>query len=334
MEVFLTGGTGFIGQLLTQALVQRGWEVIALVRKPDSNEAKSIQAMGATLIQGDITDLESMREGMSGTDAVIHNAAWYEFGVSKSARDKMQAINVQGTENTLRLAVELGIQKIVYTSTILAFGDTGDVVADERFQRRVPPQSSYEKTKTEAHEFAKKLQQDGAPVVIACPAGVIGPGDHTGLGYMARMYVRGLLPPVLFAANGLRAHVHVDDVVEGIVGCVEHGQSGETYILSNGIMQHRDMFDLWKQTPGGFKTTLFWMPKPMAMLFNRVCEPIERVLGLPIVFGQEFALAAFSSFQFSAAKAERELGIRFRSVEQAWIDTLEAERTISRYRKS
>jgi dihydroflavonol-4-reductase len=334
MKVFLTGGTGFIGQLLAQALVQRGWEVIALVRKPDSNEAKSIQAMGATLIHGEITNRKSMREGMSGTDAVIHNAAWYEFGVSKAAHDKMRAINVLGTENTLGLAVELGIQKIVYTSTILAFGDTGDVVANETFQRRVPPKSYYEQTKSEAHKFAKKLQQDGAPIVIACPAGVIGPGDHSGLGYLVRLYVRGLLPPVLFAANGMRAHIYVDDAAEGIARCVEHGQIGETYILSNGIMQHRDMFDLWKQTPGGFKMTLFWMPKPMAMLFNRICEPIERLLGLPIVFCREFALAAFSSWQFSAAKAERELGMRFRSVEQAWLDTLEAERAIVRKRKS
>jgi len=333
MKIFLTGGTGFIGQPLTQALIQRGWELIALVRNPDSAAAKFIQSMGAELIRGDITDRESMREGMSGADTVVHNAAWYEFGIPKTACDKMRTVNVEGTKNTLGLAVELGIQKIVYTSTILAFGDTGDVIADETFQRRVPPQSCYEQTKAEAHEFAKKLQQDGAPIVIACPAGVIGPGDHSGLGYLARMYVRGLLPPILFAANGRRAHVYVDDAAEGIARCVEYGRVGETYILSNGIMQHREMFDLWKQTSGGFKTTLFWMPNSVAMLFNRICEPIERFLGLPTVFCREFALAAFASWQFSAAKAERELEMQFRSVEQAWFDTLEAERAIAGKRK-
>jgi len=334
MRVFLTGGTGFIGQPLTRALLQRGWEVVALVRRLDSAGAKTIQAMGAQLVQGDITNRDSMREAMTGANAVIHNAGWYKFGITKQEQNLMRAINVQGTENTLELAVELGIPKIVYVSTILVFGATGDVVADETFQRRVPPQSYYEQTKTEAHELAVKLQQRGAPIVIACPAGVIGPGDHSGLGYLVRMYVRGMLPPVLWAANGRRAHVYVDDAAEAIVRCVEYGRVGEAYILSNGIMRHQDMFNFWKQTPGGFKTTLFWMPDSLAMLFNQVAELFERLLGLPIIFSREFALAAFASWQFSAAKAERELGMHFRSLEQAWLDTLEAERTIAQKKKT
>jgi dihydroflavonol-4-reductase len=333
MKVFLTGGTGFIGRSLTRTLIQRGWEVIALVRKPDGAEARTIQAMGAHLVRGDVTDRASMREAMTGTDAVIHNAGWYEFGITQQAQDAMRAINVQGTENTLGLAVELGIPKIVYVSTMLVFGATGDVIADETFQRRVPPMSCYEETKTEAHALAVGLQQQGAPIVIACPAGVIGPGDHSGCGHLARMYVRGVLPPVLWAANGRRAHVYVDDVAEGIVRCVEHGRVGESYLLSNGIMRHRDMFEFWKQTPGGFKTTLFWMPDSMAMLFNRVAEPIERLLGLPILFCHEFARAALVSWQFTAAKSGRELGMRYRSLEQAWRDTLEGERAIARPRK-
>jgi nucleoside-diphosphate-sugar epimerase len=270
-----------------------------------------------------------MRETMKEVDVVIHNAGWYKFGITKQDRDTMRAINVHGTENTLGLAIELGISKIVYTSTILAFGQTGDIVADESFQRYTSPQSCYEQTKTEAHKIAVELQQRGAPIVIACPAALIGPGDHSGLGYLVRMYVRGFLPPVLFAADGRRAHVYVDDVAEGIVRCAERGHIGETYILSNGVMKHRDMFNFWKQIPGGFKVTLFWMPNPLAMLYNRVAEPIERLLGLPIVFCREFALAAFANWQFSADKSERDLGMHYRSLDQAWLDTLEGERTIA-----
>lgn len=333
MKVFLTGGTGFIGQRLTHALIHRGWEVIALVRNPENVEAKAIQSIGAELFRGDVTDRESMRQAMMKADVVIHNAAWYEFGISQAAQDRMQMINVQGTKNTLGLAVELGISKIVYVSTILIFGDTGKGFADETFQRTAPFKSCYEQTKTEAHEYALQLQQGGAPIVIACPAGVIGPGDHSALGYLVRMYVRGWLPPILFAANGWRAHVHVDDAAEGIARCVDHGKVGEAYILSNGTMQHRAMFNLWKQTPGGMKLTLFYMPYPLGMLFNIIAEPFERLLNLPVVFCREFALAAYASWKFSSAKAERELGIHFRSVEQAFLDTLEAERAIAKRKK-
>jgi len=329
MKVFVTGGTGFIGQPLTRILLQRGWDVTVLVRKPESAEARAIQSLGAQLARGDITDRESMREPMTGAHAVIHNAAWYEFGITRQAQNRMRTINVQGTENALGLALELGIPKIVYTSTILAFGPTGDTLADETFQRRSPPLSCYERTKTEAYELAVALQKRGAPIVIACPAGVIGPGDRSALGYLVRMYVRGFLPPVLWAQNGRRAHVYVEDAAEGIVRCLEYGKAGETYILSNGVMRHRDMIRLWKQTPGGFKVTLFWMPYPMAMLFNQIAEVIERLFGLPVVFCREFALTSFASWQFSAAKAERELGMHFRSLEQAWLDTLEGERALA-----
>jgi len=244
-------------------LLQRGWDVTVLVRKPESAEARAIQSLGAQLAHGDITDCESMREPMTGAHAVIHNAAWYEFGITRQAQNRMRTINVRGTENALGLALELGIPKIVYTSTILAFGPTGDTLADETFQRRSPPLSCYERTKTEAYELAVALQKRGAPIVIACPAGVIGPGDRSALGYLVRMYVRGFLPPVLWEQNGRRAHVYVEDAAEGILRCLEYGKAGETYILSNGVMRHRDMIRLWKQTPGGFKVTLFWMPYPI-----------------------------------------------------------------------
>jgi dihydroflavonol-4-reductase len=138
MKIFLTGGTGFIGKSLIRTLVQRGWKVISLVRNPNGAEAKAIQALGTQLVRGDVTDRESMRETMKGVDVVIHNAGWYKFGITKQDHDTMRAINVHGTENTLGLAIELGVSKVVYTSTILAFGQTGDLVADESFQRCTP----------------------------------------------------------------------------------------------------------------------------------------------------------------------------------------------------
>jgi nucleoside-diphosphate-sugar epimerase len=329
MRIFLTGGTGFIGRPLTKALRDRDWDVTALVRNPENAGAKAIQAIGAQLVSGDVTDRESMRPAMAGADAVIHNAGWYEIGIPDQAYDRMRAINVQGTENTLGLAIELGVPKIVYTSTMLVYGATGDIVGDETYHRNVAPLTHYEKTKVEAHEFAKKLQQDGAPVVIVCPAGVIGPGDPSGLGYLLRMYVRGFLPPMLWGAKGTHPHVYVDDAAEGIVRCLEFGKVGETYILSNGTMTNQDMFNIWKGTPGGFKRILFWMPDWMAMLFNASVEPFERLLGLPNVFSREFGRMSCSKWQYSAAKAEQELGMQFRSIEQAWLDTLAGERRIA-----
>ena len=71
MKVFLTGGTGFIGQPLTQSLIARSWNVVALVRKSNSPQARALANMGAECVSGDVTDRESMRANMTGADLVV-----------------------------------------------------------------------------------------------------------------------------------------------------------------------------------------------------------------------------------------------------------------------
>ncbi|MEK7328605.1 MAG: NAD-dependent epimerase/dehydratase family protein, partial [Chloroflexota bacterium] len=145
MKIFLTGGTGFIGKPLTRTLLRRGWEAILLTRSGQS------QIEGARAAKGDVTDRESMRAGMAGADIVLHNAGWYELGIASSAKAKMQAVNVSGTENVLSLAAELKIPRIVYTSSTTALGDTGGQTVDESFARIKQPITFYEQTKTSAH---------------------------------------------------------------------------------------------------------------------------------------------------------------------------------------
>src|SRR3990172_3787593 len=105
MKIFLTGGTGFIGTSLTQALLKRGHQITFLSRSGKGPE-------GVAIAKGDVTEKESMREGMKGVDIVFHNAGWYELGISESAKQKMQVINVEGTKNVLSLAQELGIKRV------------------------------------------------------------------------------------------------------------------------------------------------------------------------------------------------------------------------------
>jgi nucleoside-diphosphate-sugar epimerase len=269
-----------------------------------------------------------MRRAMKGADAVIHNAAWYKLGIPEGAYGEMRAVNVQGTVNTIELAAELGIQKIVYVSTVSVFGDTGDGIADETYRRRTPFVSCYDQTKTEAFEFVRDRQRRGAPVVITCPVAVIGPGDHSIIGSLVRMYVRGLYPPIGFGRNRNYAFVYIDDVAEATARCVERGRIGETYILSGGIMSYQDVIHLWGRTPGGSWRTFFQIPDRWVLRFCQAAEWTERLLGLPIFISRELALSGMNNEQFTARKAERELAMEFRSAEQAWQDTLEGERAL------
>lgn len=325
MRVFVTGATGFIGMALVRSLRARGWAVTALVRKPDSAEARAVSALGARLATGDVTDPDSMREPMTGADAVIHNAGMYELGLNAAGRARMSAVNVDGTANTLGLAQTLAIPKVVYVSTAFYFGESDGQPRDETWVRRSTPRSHYEATKTEAHEVALAIQRQGCPLVIACPVAVVGAGDHASLGHFARMYVRGLLPPVSFGTATL-SFVHVDDVAEALGRCVERGSVGETYLLSGGVIKLREMFELWHTTPGGMKRIWWWMPKWLAVPYCALAEPLQRLFGLPVIFSADLARSGFMDLQFTGAKAERELDLHFRPPTQAWLETLAAER--------
>ncbi|NJN16304.1 MAG: SDR family NAD(P)-dependent oxidoreductase [Oscillochloris sp.] len=326
MRVFLTGGTGFIGRPLARALLHRGWQVTALVRRPDSAEAQGLVADGATLAQGDVTDAASMRAPMQGADCVVHNAGWYEIGITAEAARLMQMINVDGTANTLRLALELGIPKTVHVSSIIAFGDTGAVLADEGYRRRHGPTSFYELSKAEAHAIAEYYQRCGLPLTIACPAAVIGPGDHSSWAYAVRMWVRGLYPPFFWTPNGNQSFVYVDDVAEGIALCAEHGQPDAAYILSAGTMTMRAVMELFATTPGGQRVRAY-LPQALAETSAGMIEPLLRLIGLPAFISREAVRTTAMQMRFSGERAMRELSWQPRSVEQAWLDTLAAERT-------
>lgn len=327
MHVFLTGGTGFIGKALVRALRAQHWDVTALVRQPGSHSARLLETWGARLVQGDITQPESLRSAMQGADVVINNAGWYEFGLHSEARQRMRTINVDGARHVIGIAHELGIPRIVHVSTMVASGHTDADLVDETFERKYPPLSVYEATKAEAHQLARAYQQQGAPVIIVSPSSVIGPGDHSALGYYARLYVRGYCLPLL--PGGTRSFVHVDDCARAIALSAARGQIGEQYLFSGGTLSMQEMFAIWKQNPGGPRIMID-VPRLIGIPICIVSAPLQHLAGLPNIISIEGFVSGTFHWCYSGAKAERELGLRFRDSRQAWNDTIEVERRRAR----
>jgi nucleoside-diphosphate-sugar epimerase len=332
MKVFLTGGTGFIGQHLTKSLLARGWNVVALVRKPESPQARTLTAMGAQCVPGDVTDRESMRSGMRSADIVVHNAAWYELGISNSAHSLMHAINVSGTDNVLGLALELGIRRSVYVSSTVYYGDTGSEARDETYRRQRPYLFYYEQTKAEAHEVALRYQHHGLPLILLCPAHVVGPNDHSPYGYFQRLYVNRLMPPFAWGPNTVHSPAHVTDVAEGIALAAEKGRIGETYILAGECTNMRQIFQIWATQPGGFPVR-FFVPFWLAMLMFAPMEPLQRWLGMPAFISRETVSGTRGSLSFSSSKAQGELGWTPRPARQMWADIFDEEHKLLAVRR-
>src|SRR5512143_1907606 len=169
---FVTGGTGFIGSRLIALLVARGVEVRALARSQAGLE--KVKALGAVPVLGDVTDAQSMKKALRGCDVVFHVAALYEIG-TRYAR-QMQAVNVDGARNVFETALEAGVPRIVFTSTIAVHGDTKGRMVDENHQipfEELKSSTLYEQTKWRAHyEVALPMIRQGAPIVIVESGGV------------------------------------------------------------------------------------------------------------------------------------------------------------------
>ena len=325
MKIFLTGATGFVGQALTRQLLGRGWEVDALVRRPQSPQAQAIEAMGAKLLEGDILDPDSMREAMQGVDIVIHNAGVYELGLDVQGKQQMYEINVTGTKNVLSLASELKISRVVHMSGVFFFG-TGDATTliDESSTRQTDIRSYYTETKIQAHEIALQYQSKGLPVIIACPNAVIGPNDHSAFGYFLRLYINKMMPPMAWGAENVFCFVHVDDLAEGIALAAEKGQTGEAYILAGEAIKMNDVFAIWKTKPGGLPVLLY-LPIVVATFMFTPLAPVLRMLNISPFLSGELVQVTSKSMNTSSQKAKDELGWIHRSAKEAWLNVIDAE---------
>ena len=302
------------------ALVGRNYTVTCLVRDP--SRAMSLTEMGATLVTGDVTDRETMRETMQGSDAVFHLAGSYKLG--RSHWHRMLAVNVDGARNTLELAAQLGVPKIVHTSTVGVFGNTfGNVVNESYRVEKETMGSEYERTKWAAHyEVAVSLQRKGYPVIIVQPGGVTGAGDKSP--HMAMIDAFLQRTPVMFGAKSGFTLAHVGDIAEGHVLAAEKGRPGESYILCGPALTYRQIFEICEKITG-IPAARIWLPGWMAATMSRVVKATES-LGIQMsLSAEDFASLADYTFWATADKAGRELGFSVRPVEEVLSEVLEFE---------
>ena len=323
MKVFVTGGTGFIGGSIVRQLRARGDEVVCLGRNPD--KAQDLAGIGCEIVAGDLGDDTAIHAGMSGCDAVIHGAAVYEVGIPKSARAEMFEANVLGTERVLRAAQEEKIAKVVYISTVAAFGNTHGEVVDESYRHPGSEYTSYyEETKAKAHEMARRLiEQEGLPCVIVQPGGVYGPADHSSIGTMIDQFLAGRLPMIPFPDLGMNM-VHVDDVAEGILLALDKGKIGDAYVLGGQITTVREMLETVARVCGR-KAPKRAMPTPLLKALRPVGPVVGKVMGQPPNLGELISSADGVTFYAKHDKAVRELGYSPRGLEDGLRATLAEE---------
>jgi dihydroflavonol-4-reductase len=323
MKIFMTGATGFIGGATARLLRGQGHELTCLVRDP--GKALPLADLGCELIQGDLSSRSKLAAAMEGADAVIHNAALYEVGIPDSRRTALFEANVQGTSNTLHACLDAGIERVLYVSSCVVFGNTHGEIATEEFQRKgLDFDSVYEQTKYEAHQIALDLiSNQGLPCVIAQPAGVFGPDDHSALGGMINQFLDGKLPLIPFPDLG-SGETHVEDIAAGLALALEKGRPGESYILNSENLTVREILEKTAKIAGR-KPPGRAMPTSILKLLRPVGPLVGRIMDQPPNLSELIRSADGVTFYASAEKARRELGFAPRNVETGLRDMLAAE---------
>lgn len=321
MKVFLTGANGFIGSHLARQLAARGDTVVALARDP-LRVGTDLQLPNIQWVKGDVTERASMRDGMKSADVVYHLAGMYEFGPKFIAR--MRAINVDGARNVLELAAELGVPKIVHTSTVGVFGNTRGKIVDETYRTdKAELPSEYERTKWEAHyEVALPLQEKGAPVIITQPGGVTGAGDTSPHMQVMEFYLNRF--PMGFGAKSGLTMAQVDDIAAGHILAAERGKNGQAYILAGPCLTYKQMEEMWEKITG-IPAPKIWAPAWMIGA-NQAMLNVTEMLGIPLPLNAE-ALSSLKDYTFwgKPDKAVRELGWQQRPVEETFREVLDYE---------
>jgi NAD+-dependent farnesol dehydrogenase len=256
MKVLVTGATGYLGRAIVGALMARGHDPVAFARSASSS------ALPARRVDGDIRDERAVLAAATGCEAICHLAALVAQWKRRPA--EFDEVNVGGLRTLLHVAANLGVPRVVYTSSFLALPPTG---ADS-------PQSwnDYQRTKVLADRMAGDAVSRGAPIVRVYPGVVYGPGPLTEgnlIGRLIAEQMAGRLPG-LVGATRRWSFAYVDDVAAGHVAALERGRIGERYLLGGENAEQMRLYEIVRELSGAPlpRRIPFWAAVPAALAYE------------------------------------------------------------------
>ncbi len=317
-RVLVTGATGFIGSHVARELLTAGYEVRALVR-PGTPERPARNPLDPRLevVSGDLRDPKSLREALTSCELLAHVAADYRLWAPD--QKTMYATNLIGTRHLLLAALQQGVRRVVYTSSVAACGLPPDGTPGTEETPLDPHHLAgiYKRTKYLAEREALWLARDeGLPLVIVNPSTPVGPGDvkPTPTGRIIVDFLRGRIPA--YVNTGLNL-IAVEDCARGHVLALERGRLGERYILGHRNLSLQEMLGLLA-TLTGRQPPRIRLPRWVAYAAAYSDELIEgrllrREPGIPV----NGVRMSSRCMYFDASKAVRELGLPQTPIEEA-----------------
>jgi nucleoside-diphosphate-sugar epimerase len=317
VKVLVTGGTGFTGSHTVRALVAAGHEVRLLVRDP-AKVHRVFEPHGfvpADIVVGDMTDAGPIDEALAGCDGVVHTAALVDL--RRAAARLVEDSNTRGAELIIGGAARRGQASIVHVSSLGVFFEPGGPPMSPELPI-APGTTAYGRSKAKAEVYARRLQEQGAPIRISYPAGIVGPDDpgtsaanslHLWFGY-AR----------LVTSSGLQI-VDVRDLAKLHVTLLELGPGQHRYAAATEMLPWADVYQLLDDLTGT-RVRRIRVPGRLLRATGSVGDVVKRVHDFDFPLTRD---AMEFTTQWPGADTERttrELGVSFRGVVDTFSDTL------------
>ena len=314
MRVLVTGATGFIGYHTVRRLLASGHEVRVLARSLEKAERLFRAERDLEIAVGDMTDAHAVGRALAERDAVVHAAATVSF--DRSAARALTEANVAGTRHVIGFALERGIGRILYVSSLTAIFDPrrGEPTPDSRVLERG---NAYARSKAAAERVVRELAAAGAPVATVYPYGVIGPDDPGWSESVAAF--RGFVATSLATTGGV-SFVDVRDLATFAVRLLERQRAGRFIVGGH--------FYTWDELVAELETLLgrpirrFAAPAPLLRALGSALDLVRRVRPLASLISREGMEYATRTCPLPNSEALAELGVTLRPAPETFADTL------------
>lgn len=312
----VTGATGFVGSAVARTLLGAGIGVRALARK--GNDRRNLAGLDVEIAEGDLTDTASLKAAIRGCDLLFHVAADYRLWVRDPGQ--MMRTNVDGTKALMRAALDAGVSRVVYTSSVATLGHNQNGLSDETTPSTLADMTGpYKQSKFLAEALVRRMvAEEGLPAVIVNPSTPIGPGDvkPTPTGRLIVEAANGKVPA--YVDTGLNI-VHVDDVAAGHLLALDRGAIGERYVLGGDNLSLAGILAIIAQAAGR-RPPVVKLPRLPLYPLAVVAEAWGRMSGREPFLTLDGLRMAKWRMWFSSAKAGQDLGYQTRPAEQAIHD--------------
>ncbi len=314
-KAFVTGAAGFLGANLVRELLEQGWEVTAF-HLPSENLA-NLKGLNIRLAEGDILDYESLLRAIpEDRDLVVFHIAG-DTSMWKKNAERQYRINVLGTANAAEAALERGVKRLVFTSSISAYGYHSERIDEDTPSNALTCKMNYNRTKYLAEQEIRKQVKRGLDAVILNPCNMMGPFDSKGWSTLIKSVIDERVPAVTL---GVGTFAHVRYVAQAHIKAAEAGRCGENYLIGGEEIVFRDIYrEINKML--GKNMNLRTVPAPvfrMAMYMIRIKAFLNREE--PILTYPRFKRLT-GHIRCNDAKARKELLFRTSGIEEMLHDS-------------